>query len=170
MKIRKTTISDIDPIMAIYEHARAFMAEHGNPTQWGPRKWPPRELILQDIEQKKSYVCENDGSIVGTFFFDCGVDIEPTYRTIEDGSWSADKPYGIIHRIASAGAMKGIGQFCIDWALRQCPYLRIDTHADNMVMQGLLKKNGFRYCGIIYVENGTSPRRAYDKLVDRGIS
>ncbi len=168
MKIRKTAFSDIDSIMAIYEHARTFMAEHGNPTQWGPRKWPPRELILQDIGEGKSYVCENDGRIVGTFFFDCGDGIEPTYRMIEDGSWSSDRPYGVIHRIASAGSVKGVGQFCIDWALKKCPYLRIDTHSDNVVMQGLLKKNGFRYCGIIYVENGTSPRRAYDKITDGG--
>ena len=150
MKIRKTAFSDIDSIMAIYEHARTFMAEHGNPNQW------------------KSYVCENDGRIVGTFFYDCGDGIEPTYRMIEDGSWSSDRPYGVIHRIASAGSVKGVGQFCIDWALKKCPYLRIDTHSDNVVMQGLLKKNGFRYCGIIYVENGTSPRRAYDKITYGG--
>ena len=168
MRIRKTAYSDIDTIMEIYAHDRSFMAEHGNPTQWGPRKWPPRELILQDIEQNKSYVCENDGRIVGTFLFDCGTDVEPTYRIIEGGTWSLDKPYGVIHRIASDGSVKGVGQLCIDWALGQCPYLRIDTHADNAVMQGLLQKCGFRYCGIIYVENGTSPRRAYDKITDGG--
>ena len=168
MKIRKTLPSDLDTLMSVYERARAFMAENGNPTQWGPRKWPPRELILQDIEQGKSYVCEQDGLIVGTFFYDCGSDIEPTYRVIEGGSWSSTEPYGVIHRIASSGAVKGVGKFCIEWALRKCSYLRIDTHADNAVMQGLLEKLGFRYCGIIYVENGTSPRRAYDKMTNGG--
>ena len=162
MTIRKTTSADIETIMSIYVHARAFMAEHGNPTQWGPRNWPPRELILSDIEQGKSYVCEHDGNIVGTFFFDSGKDIEPTYRMIE-GSWSTDLPYGVIHRIASAGTVKGFGKFCIEWAQKQCGYLRIDTHKDNVVMRNLLEKLGFRYCGIIYVENGTSPRMAYDK-------
>lgn len=168
MTIRKTTCADIDTIMAIYEHARAFMADHGNPTQWGPRSWPPRALVLQDLEQGRSYVCEQDGRIVGTFFYDSGTDIEETYRTMEGGSWSFDKPYGVIHRIASAGTVKGFGQFCIDWALNQCDYLRIDTHRDNVVMRNLLDKLGFRYCGIIYVENGTSPRMAYDRMKTEG--
>ena len=161
MTIRKTESADIETITAIYEHARAFMAEHGNPSQWGPRNWPPRELLLQDLENGKSYVCEHEGQIVGTFFFDCGEDIEPTYRMIE-GSWSTDSPYGVIHRIASAGTVRGFGKFCMDWALQRCCYLRIDTHRDNSVMRNLLEKCGFRYCGIIYVENGTSPRMAYD--------
>lgn len=167
MIIRKTTTADIETIMAIYVHARAFMAEHGNPTQWGPRNWPPRELILSDIDQGKSYVCEQDGRIAGTFFYDCGEDVEPTYRTIE-GSWSESRPYGVIHRIASAGTVKGFGKFCIEWALEKCPYLRIDTHQDNKVMRGLLEKCGFRYCGIIYVENGKSPRMAYDFIKEGG--
>ena len=164
MTIRKTTFTDIETMMAIFAHARAFMAEQGNPDQWGSRKWPPRELILQDVEQGKSYVCEHEGRIVGTFFFDCGADIEPTYRTLEGGSWSSDQPYGVIHRIASAGIVQGLGKFIIDWALRQCSYLRIDTHKDNVVMRNLLEKCGFRYCGIIYVNNCTSPRMAYDNM------
>ena len=164
MTIRETTSADIETIMDIYTHARAFMADHGNPTQWGPRKWPPKDLILNDIEQGKSYVCEQDARIVGTFYFDCGAGVEPTYRTMEGGSWSYDRSYGVIHRIASAGIVRGFGQFCIEWALEKCPYLRMDTHKDNVVMRNLLEKCGFRYCGIIYVENGTSPRMAYDRM------
>ena len=167
MTIRKTESADIETITAIYEHARAFMAEHGNPTQWGPRKWPPRELILEDVEQGKSYVCEQDGQIAGTFFYDSGTDVESTYRVMEGGSWSSDQPYGVIHRIASAGTVRGLGKACIGWALQRCGYLRIDTHKDNVVMRNLLEKSGFRYCGIIYVENGTSPRLAYDIIRNR---
>ena len=167
MTIRQTTSADIETIMAIYRHARTFMADHGNPTQWGPRKWPHRELILQDLEQGKSYVCEHEGYIAGTFFFDSGSDIEPTYRMLE-GSWSSDQPYGVIHRIASAGIVRGFGEFCIDWAMLRCGYLRIDTHKDNVVMRNLLEKCGFRYCGIIYVENGTSPRMGYDRIKTKG--
>ena len=51
MKIRKTTEKDIERVMDIYAHARKFMAEHGNPNQWGKRNWPPEELIRDDIEQ-----------------------------------------------------------------------------------------------------------------------
>ena len=40
--------------------------------------------------------------------------------------------------------------------------LRIDTHADNHVMQDLVTRNGFVYCGRILLANG-SPRLAYHR-------
>ncbi len=69
MKIRKTTETDLTRVMKIYAYARRFMAEHGNPNQWGPTNWPPRDLIEDDIRKGCSHVCENeDGDVVGTFF------------------------------------------------------------------------------------------------------
>ncbi|MBQ7614736.1 MAG: hypothetical protein IJU77_06785 [Butyrivibrio sp.] len=38
MKIRKTTDKDLKRVMEIYAYARKFMAEHGNPNQWGKKK------------------------------------------------------------------------------------------------------------------------------------
>ena len=49
MRIRPSAIEDLDRIMEIYAGARAFMAAHGNPNQWGPTNWPPEQLIRQDI-------------------------------------------------------------------------------------------------------------------------
>ena len=49
MKIRHSTVRDLDRMMEIYAFARQFMAEHGNPDQWGPTNWPPEELIRKDI-------------------------------------------------------------------------------------------------------------------------
>ncbi len=165
MKIRKTAEKDLARVMEIYAHARRFMAEHGNPDQWGKRNWPPEELIRTDIEKGCSYVCENEqGDVVGTFFFNQGVDIEPTYQTIDDGAWIGDNRYGVIHRIASDGSEKGIGSFCIGWALKQCGHLRIDTHEANTVMQGMLKKLGFTHCGTIYVYEDNDPRLAFEKM------
>lgn len=163
MKIRQTTETDFPDIMNIYAYARRFMAEHGNPNQWGPTNWPPEELIHSDIRAGNSYVCICEEKIAGTFFFTQGMDIEPTYRTIEDGAWLEDSPYGVIHRLAGNGAVRGVGEFCIDWAFRQCGHLRIDTHEDNRVMQKLLEKCGFVHCGIIHVEEDGSPRLAYEK-------
>ena len=34
MNIRKTELTDIEELQKLYEHARTFMADHGNPTQW----------------------------------------------------------------------------------------------------------------------------------------
>lgn len=164
MHIRHSTYEDVARIMQIYEGARRFMAEHGNPNQWGPTNWPPERLILADVAAGHSYVCVCEGSIVGTFFFHQGEDVEPTYRVIQDGAWLADGPYGVVHRIASDGTVKGTGRFCIEWAYRQCGHLRIDTHGDNWVMQRLLERCGFVHCGTIYVEEDNDPRLAYEKV------
>ena len=43
-------------------------------------------------------------------------------------------------------------------------HLRIDTHADNHIMQHLILKNGFEQCGIIHIADG-SERIAYEKVV-----
>ncbi len=162
MNIRKSEMADLPKIMELYAQARKFMAEHGNPHQWGGTNWPPEELIREDIQCGKSYVCVNDGSIAGVFFFDYGKDIEPTYRIIEEGEWMNDEPYGVIHRIASDGSVKGVGTFCFNWAYNICPHLRADTHPDNTIMQKLLTKLGFERRGIIHVIEDDYPRFAYE--------
>lgn len=138
------------------------MKEHGNPNQWGPTRWPPEELIRSDIANGNSYVCIYKNRIVGTFFYQCGKDIEPTYRHIENGAWQDDSSYGVIHRLAGDQTVRGVGSFCLNWAFEQCGHLRVDTHGDNKVMQSLLEKNGFVHCGTIYVNTDPYPRLAYE--------
>ncbi len=165
MTIRKSTEQDFDRIMDIYSYARQFMANHGNPNQWGSTNWPPESLIHADIQDGNSYVClDDEGRIAGTFFFVQGMDIEPAYRTISDGAWLLDSPYGVVHRIASDGSVKGVGTFCLNWAFAQCKHLRIDTHEDNTVMQNMLAKLGFVHCGTIFVEEDVYPRLAFEKI------
>ena len=53
--IRKAVFQDEEQIAVVYEKARAYMAEHGNPNQWG-RTFPPRELTHEDIEKGILYV------------------------------------------------------------------------------------------------------------------
>ena len=164
MKIRKSREEDFTRMMEIYAFARTQMAQNGNPNQWGPRNWPPESLIHNDIKEGNSFVCENDkGDVIGTFYFIFGDDIDPTYRKIIDGEWMDDSPYGVIHRLAGDGSEKGIGAFCINWAFENCGHLRVDTHGDNVVMQNLLNKLGFKHCGTIYVEEDNYPRLAFEK-------
>ena len=101
---------------------------------------------------------------MGTFFYDCGHSVESTYDVIEDGSWIGDENYGVVHRVASDGTVKGTGSFCVMWAFEQCGHLRMDTHGDNKVMQSMLAKLGFVHCGTIYVEEDEYPRLAYEKM------
>jgi len=160
MEIRKTKTSETDTLMELYRQARKFMAEHGNPNQWGD-SYPGRSLIEQDILDGCSYVCTKDGRIAATFFFRTGED--KTYREIYEGAWLNDRPYGVVHRITSDGTVRGAASFCLNWAFSQCGNLKIDTHEDNIVMQNMLQKNGFQRCGIIYIEDG-SRRIAYQKV------
>lgn len=161
MEIRRTLISDLDKVMIIYENARKFMRENGNPDQWG-HNYPDEEVIKSDIAEGKSYVCVDNNEIVAVFYFDIGID--PTYINIYEGAWLNDDPYGVIHRIASALRKKGIASYCLDWCFRQCSNIRIDTHRKNLSMRNLLDKHGFTKCGIIYVKDGTE-RLAYQKVI-----
>jgi len=165
MRIRKTTENDISRVMDIYAYARKFMAEHGNPKQWGATNWPPEAVIRNDVKEGNSYVCINDSDkVIGTFFYNAGKDIEPCYREIFDGEWIDDSSYGVVHRIAADGSEKGIGSFCINWAFEQCGHIRIDTHGDNYVMQGMLRKLGFKHCGTVFVTEDDDPRLAFERI------
>ena len=112
-----------------------------------------------DMEKGICYVCTEGEHIAGVFVFFKGED--PTYRVIREGNWHRNSPYGVLHRVASDGSIKGIARFCFDFAKEKCDYLRIDTYKDNIPMQNTLAKNGFCRCGIINTDDG-SPRIAYD--------
>ena len=42
--------------------------------------------------------------------------------------------------------------------------IRIDTHEDNFKMRNLIEKNGYSYCGKIFLTNGDL-RVAYQKIL-----
>lgn len=156
-EIRKAGREDIPVVEGIYANARRFMAENGNPNQWGKTD-PPGEVLEEDIRQGNLYVVQHQGNIHGVFYFALGED--PTYRVIEGGAWAQDAPYGTIHRIASDGS-GGILAAAVAFGREKISHLRMDTHRDNHIMQRALEKQGFRYRGIIHVANG-SERLAYE--------
>ncbi len=158
--IQKADISQLPRILEIYEKARAFMAESGNPDQWGTG-YPPEEMIRQDIRDGKSYVNLEGDHIRAVFYF--AVEADPTYGYIE-GSWLNDAPYGVIHRIAVDDSGRGVAAECFAFAAQHCENIRIDTHEKNIPMQRCLTKNGFTRCGTIYLEDG-DPRIAYQKVI-----
>ena len=93
---------------------------------------------------------------------------EPTYDKIYDGAWLDDSlSYHVIHRIASYPDSHGIFRDIIRFASAMDSNLRIDTHADNHIMQHLIMEYGFSYCGVIYLADG-SPRLAYQRLSSGG--
>lgn len=161
MEIRNTVLSDLSHVMEIYDKARQYMRDNGNQNQW-INGYPSIELVTGDINDKSSYVCLEDDQIVGVFRFTLGID--PTYIKIYEGEWIKEEPYGVVHRIASASHKKGVASYCLNWCLEQCSNIKIDTHEDNVIMQNLLLKNGYSYCGIIYLEDGAK-RLAFQKYI-----
>ncbi len=160
INIRKASMRDLGQMLAIYERARTYMRENGNPNQWGDT-YPPKALLEADINAGISYVLEDgSGKVRGTFVFFVGE--EPAYRTIRNGSWLDDKPYGVIHRVAGDGQLRGVAACCVRYCFKLCNNLRMDTHRDNLIMQHALEKQGFKRCGIVCLEDG-SERIAYHK-------
>lgn len=161
LTIRLSAETDLPMMQAIFAEAKAKMRKAGNLTQW-TGGYPSDDILLQDMRRGFSYIVERDGVPVATFVLaECE---DPTYRVIYDGAWLDDiLPYGTIHRIASIEGVHGIVDAVIAWSLKRVRSLRVDTHRDNLPMQHILAKNGFSYCGIIYLLDG-SPRLAYQKL------
>ena len=160
MIIRKTEYTDLETVLRIYEEGRRYMRENGNSEQWKDG-YPHRDTVLDDIKNGVSYVVtDENGEIIAAFAFIEGPDI--TYAEIYNGEWPNNKPYFVIHRIAVSIHRKGVASFIYNECLKKHPVLRIDTHRDNIPMQNSLKKNGFSYCGIIYLQSGDE-RLAYQK-------
>ena len=178
LSVRKAVIDDLPQIMEIFDHARKFMKQTGNPTQWGDN-YPTEEVVIDDIAVKgHMYVVVGgvgtsaggtgetgaesaDGHIHGVFALIPGRD--PTYDIIEDGAWLSDEEYSTIHRVAGDGRVNGVFEAALRFSLAQTPHIRIDTHEDNAVMRHLIEKNGFQRTGMIYCRDG-SPRIAYERV------
>ena len=148
--IRTAAIEDLPSLRRIYTAARAFMAQTGNPTQWGA-SFPPEDLLREDIRQGRLWVVEKGGAVRGAFAFLVGED--PTYQVITEGHWRSDSPYGTVHRLASSGRWPGVSRACFTFCKSRIGHVRADTHAENKVMQRALEANGFVCCGVIHVED-----------------
>lgn len=165
MIFRKATESDINGIMKIIKQAQDYFKENGI-DQW-QNNYPNTETIKDDIKDEYGYVLEDNGQIVGTVAVSFAG--EKTYDIIYDGQWLSNDAYAVIHRMAVDNHYKGKGlssviikhieEICLKKSVRS---IKIDTHAENISMQRLIKKNDFKYCGIIYVDD-KSPRIAFEK-------
>lgn len=107
MQVRLTTEADVERVMEIYHGAQAFMAAHGNPTQWR-NVYPTPEIVREDIALRRGYVCEENGHLYAAFML--LEEEDPNYRRI-DGAWLNDLPYQTLHRVASSGERKGMTDF-----------------------------------------------------------
>ncbi len=159
MKLRKTRESDIPQVMAIIDDAKSYLKSQ-NINQWQDG-YPDSDVIRNDIILGRAFVLEDDNRIVATAMLEIAID--PTYITI-DGAWLNSDEYLVVHRIAvdSSSKGKGIAKVFLDEAIKYFnpASIKMDTHKDNLSMQRFLKKYGFKYCGVIHLNNN-EPRLAY---------
>lgn len=146
MNIRKAVVSDFNRIMEIYAIARKYMKNSGNPNQWKDH-YPEKNIVNKDIEDKISYVLEDNGHIFACFVFTKG------YEKSYELNFPSDKEYGIIHRVASDGSERKIVSRIINFVKKEISLLRIDTHEDNKTMQKAVEKLGFKRLGIIQLDD-----------------
>ena len=162
MNIRLASTNDIAAIMRVMDAARAIMRASGNMHQWEDG-YPSELVVMTDIERQGGYVIEEDDKVVAYFAF--LPQPEPTYSTIYEGEWlDNSQPYHVIHRIASYPFVHGIFSRIMDFCFSHSTNIRIDTHRDNHIMQHVIQKHGFTYCGIIYLLSGDE-RLAYQKML-----
>lgn len=165
-QLRKTEEKDIRAVMNIIKQAQQYFKER-NIDQW--QNGYPNELIIkEDIKREWSYILADGDNVVATAAI--SFEGEPTYDEIYEGRWLSNEKYAVIHRICVNNEFKGIGlaSQILDSAERLCVErnvhsIKIDTHKENVSMQKSLVKKGYKYCGIIYLED-KSERIAFEKL------
>ncbi|WP_348535301.1 GNAT family N-acetyltransferase [Lactobacillus sp. ESL0785] len=161
--IRWAEAKDLPAMMAIIAQAKQLLKSDGSP-QWQDGH-PNEEMFKADIAQKRAYVLIVGQEVAGVAVLQTTPEL--SYVQI-DGAWrNSTMPYATIHRIAFSDKYRGqhLGQIFISNLLSRGQFLgfhnfRIDTHALNKRMQGLIKKVGYHYCGIIHV-NPTSDGARY---------
>ena len=164
--IREAKPTDMAAIMQVMNAAKRIMRQSGNMHQWGDG-YPSEAIIFSDIEKNGGFVIEEANKVIGYFAFLPSP--EPTYSKIYDGNWLDDeKPYHVVHRIASLPDVHGIFSSIMDFSFAHDNNIRIDTHRDNKIMRHNIEKHGFTYCGIIYLANGDE-RLAYQKQLEETV-
>lgn len=162
MELRKALPSEAEQGYRCIEDARAYHASMGF-EQWHP-DYPTQQTVSDDIAQGIGYVFTNEGEVIGYCCIIMGD--EPAYRSI-DGAWKTDRPYAVVHRMAFARQVrgKGLSGQAFDLIKELCASahidaIRVDTQEENKVMQHILIREGFRYCGLIRFDGG--PKLAYE--------
>lgn len=168
MEIRRANLSDVDGIMKIIAEAQKYLKLQ-RIDQWQDG-FPSREVIENDINNAEAYViCDNDTVAAYYAFYHAP---EPVYADIHCGAWGDDDgKYGVIHRMAVSEAYRGQGlsHKLYEHAIGRCLELgynsiRVDTHAQNVIMRSLAATHGFEYCGIVYYPGGLE-RIAYERML-----
>ena len=165
MKLKKAAVRNIPRIMELIGQAKEFLRQSGV-DQW-QNGYPDLACIESDVARGTGLLCEQQGTVVGYFCLD--FEGEEAYATLQ-GEWLSDQPYAVLHRLAIDNSYKGQGLATLAFTLAEerCRAagiysLRVDTDSGNRIMQHILQKSGYQYCGTICFDN--SEKIAFEKLL-----
>ena len=164
MIFRKATTEDIDTIERMIKAASGRLGAAGI-DQW-QRGYPNRTSIENDVEAGVGMVLALGNEILayGAVIFTG----EPAYNDLTGGQWLTNGEYAVVHRLCVSeifvrmGFAKQFMSAAEAMAAERVKSFRIDTHPDNMIMQNLVERMGFTYCGDVVIE---SRRLAYEKII-----
>ncbi len=165
MIFRKATTDDIDQIEAMVRAASGRLGASGI-DQW-QRGYPNRSSIEQDVASGVGMVLCEGATIIayGAVIFTG----EPAYEGLTGGVWLTQGEYAVVHRLCVSEIFFGMGfskrfmSAAEAMAAERVRSMRIDTHPDNKIMQGLIKSLDYTYCGDVVIE---SRRLAYEKILE----
>lgn len=164
MNFREAKKEDIESILEVISHAKEYM-KRNNSTQWN-ENYPNKETIINDIENNIGYVLIVKNLIRGYIVVDFSDD--EVYKNIK-GKWKTFGNYAFIHRCAIHKELRGQGygselfKFAEKLALsKNIRSVRVDTAPENETMKHLFNKNGYEYCGIVFIDG---EKIAYEKLL-----
>lgn len=164
MEIRLAHPNEVSRIVEIFEQARAFLAASGSDQWQGEDGYPNADNAIDDILAGHGYVGFIEGTIVAyAAVIDSG---DPAYEKIYDGKWAHNNPrYTVFHRIAVASDYSGqqVAQTFLQGLIEghNARDFRCDTHEKNTIMQHILTKLGYTYCGKVPIDG---ERLAYQKI------
>lgn len=164
MNFREAKKEDIESILEVISHAKEYM-KRNNSTQWN-ENYPNKETIINDIEKNIGYVLIVENLIRGYMVVDFSDD--EVYKNIK-GKWKTFGNYASIHRCAIHKELRGQGygselfKFAEKLALsKNIRSVRVDTAPENETMKHLFNKNGYEYCGTVFIDG---EKIAYEKLL-----
>ena len=165
MRFERATQADAAAIGRILQEARRFLASQGV-DQW-QQNGPTPEETSEHISRGVQYLVRaENGAVAGVCII---LDRDPDYDAIE-GAWLTQGKYLAVHRVAVAPEYRGHGIPDVIYRGAEAlagscgaASLRADTHRDNARMRRVFARNGFVFCGRVFL-GGSEERLAFEKI------
>lgn len=151
---RKALKEDVEAVACIYERVHDAEAAGITTTCWDKNIYPLKGTAEAACNRGDLYVCEDDGAIVATAIINqLQVDV------YEGANWqypATDDEVLVLHTLAvdPTHHKKGIGAAFVRYYEElaremNCPVLRMDTNAKNIIARKFYPKLGYREADIV---------------------